>query len=53
MEPSARRMRLGVFVQTPGHHVGGWRHPVADARTPDLALLHHIAATADDRTHHL
>ena len=24
-----RRMRLGVFVQTPGHHVAGWRHPDA------------------------
>ena len=47
MEPSARRMRLGVFVQTPGHHVGGWRHPEADARTPNLALMQHIAATAE------
>jgi len=27
-------MRLGVFVQTPGRQVGGWRHPEADARTP-------------------
>ena len=47
MEPSARRMRLGVFVQTPGHHVGGWRHPEADARTPNLALMQHIAAIAE------
>lgn len=43
----ARQMRLGVFVQTPGHHVGGWRHPDADARTPNLALMQHIAATAE------
>jgi hypothetical protein len=28
-----RQMRLGVFVQVPGHHVGGWRHP--DAVTTD------------------
>lgn len=47
MEPPARQMRLGVFVQTPGHHVGGWRHPEADARTPNLALMQHIAATAE------
>ncbi len=47
MEPSARRMRLGVFVQTPGHHVGGWRHREADARTPNLALMQHIAASAE------
>jgi len=41
-------MRLGVFVQTPGHHVGGWRHP--DAVTtgwPNLGLMQHIAATAE------
>lgn len=47
MEPPARQMRLGVFVQTPCHHVGGWRHPEADARTPNLALMQHIAATAE------
>ena len=41
-------MRLGVFVQTPGHHVAGWRHPdaVADG-WPNLALMKHIAATAE------
>ncbi|HZP99042.1 MAG TPA: LLM class flavin-dependent oxidoreductase [Reyranella sp.] len=41
-------MRLGVFVQTPGHHVAGWRHP--DAVTegwPNFALMQHIAATAE------
>jgi FMN-dependent oxidoreductase (nitrilotriacetate monooxygenase family) len=41
-------MRLGVFVQVPGHHVGGWRHP--DAVTtgwPNLPLMQHIAATAE------
>ena len=43
-----RQMRLGVFVQAPGHHVGGWRH--ADAVTgdwPNLPLMQHIAATAE------
>ena len=41
-------MRLGVFVQTPGHHVAGWRHPdaVADG-WPNLGLMKHIAATAE------
>ena len=41
-------MRLGVFVQAPGHHVGGWRHP--DAVTgdwPNLALMQRIAAAAE------
>jgi FMN-dependent oxidoreductase (nitrilotriacetate monooxygenase family) len=44
----ARQMRLGVFVQTPGHHIGGWRHPdaVVDG-WPNLALMQHIAATAE------
>jgi FMN-dependent oxidoreductase (nitrilotriacetate monooxygenase family) len=43
-----RQMRLGVFVQTPGHHVAGWRHPdaVADG-WPNLSLMKHIAATAE------
>jgi FMN-dependent oxidoreductase (nitrilotriacetate monooxygenase family) len=43
-----KHMRLGVFVQAPGHHVGGWRHP--DAVTtgwPNLGLMQHIAATAE------
>ncbi len=43
-----RQMRLGVFVQVPGHHVGGWRHP--DAVTtdwPNLPLMQRIAATAE------
>jgi FMN-dependent oxidoreductase (nitrilotriacetate monooxygenase family) len=42
------QMRLGVFVQAPGHHVGGWRHP--DAVTtgwPNLGLMQHIAKTAE------
>jgi FMN-dependent oxidoreductase (nitrilotriacetate monooxygenase family) len=45
MRPS--QMRLGVFVQTPGHHVAGWRHPDAVAGGPNLALMQHIAATAE------
>ncbi len=43
-----RQMRLGVFVQAPGNHVGGWRRP--DAVTgdwPNLALMQHIAAAAE------
>lgn len=43
-----RQMRLGVFVQTPGHHVGGWRHPDATIEGwPNLALMQHIAAAAE------
>src|SRR5258708_34711319 len=43
-----RQMRLGVFVQTPGHHVAGWRHPDATADGwPNLGLMQHIAATAE------
>ncbi|MGD9881842.1 MAG: LLM class flavin-dependent oxidoreductase [Reyranella sp.] len=41
------QMRLGVFVQTPGHHVAGWRHPDAVASGPNLALMKHIAASAE------
>jgi FMN-dependent oxidoreductase (nitrilotriacetate monooxygenase family) len=40
-------MSLGVFVQTPGHHVAGWRHPDAVAGGPNLKLMQHIAATAE------
>ena len=41
-------MRLGVFVQTPGHHVVGWRHPEATATGwPNLPLMQHIAASAE------
>src|SRR5437762_1504909 len=47
-EASPRQMRLGVFVQTPGHHVVGWRHPDATASGwPNLALMKAIAATAE------
>jgi FMN-dependent oxidoreductase (nitrilotriacetate monooxygenase family) len=42
-----RQMRLGVFVQTPGHHVAGWRHPDAVSGGPNLGLMKHIAATAE------
>jgi FMN-dependent oxidoreductase (nitrilotriacetate monooxygenase family) len=42
-----RQMRLGVFVQTPGHHVAGWRHPDAVSGGPNLALMKHIANTAE------
>jgi FMN-dependent oxidoreductase (nitrilotriacetate monooxygenase family) len=40
-------MRLGVFVQTPGHHVAGWRYRDAVAGGPNLKLMQHIAATAE------
>jgi N-acetyl-S-(2-succino)cysteine monooxygenase len=48
LEKGRRMMRLGVFVQTPGHHVAGWRHPdAATAGWPNLGLMQHIAATAE------
>src|SRR5436190_9730760 len=47
VDRQCRQMRLGVFVQTPGHHVAGWRHPDAVAGGPNLALMKHIAATAE------
>ncbi len=40
-------MRLGVFVQVPGHHVAGWRHPDAVSGGPNLGLMKHIAVTAE------
>jgi FMN-dependent oxidoreductase (nitrilotriacetate monooxygenase family) len=47
-EENRRQMRLGVFVQAPGHHVGGWRHPEAvTTGWPNLGLMQHIAATAE------
>ncbi len=45
--PSDGRIRLGVFVQAAGHHVAGWRHPDAIPGGPDLALMRHIAVTAE------
>jgi len=44
---AGRQMRLGIFVQAAGHHVAGWRHPDAIPGGPDLALMKHIAATAE------
>jgi N-acetyl-S-(2-succino)cysteine monooxygenase len=46
-ERQSRQMRLGVFVQTPGHHVAGWRHPAAVSGGPNLDLMKHIAAAAE------
>ncbi len=45
---SPRQMHLGVFVQVPGHHVGGWRHPDAVVEDwPNLPLMQRIAASAE------
>jgi N-acetyl-S-(2-succino)cysteine monooxygenase len=44
---AGRQMRLGIFVQAAGHHVAGWRHPDAIPGGPDLALMKHLAATAE------
>ena len=45
---ATKQMRFGVFVQAPGHHVGGWRHPdTVTTGWPNLGLMQHIAATAE------
>jgi FMN-dependent oxidoreductase (nitrilotriacetate monooxygenase family) len=45
---SEKKMRLGVFVQTPGHHVAGWRHPDAETTDwPNLKLMKHIVQAAE------
>ncbi len=44
---TGRKMRMGIFVQAAGHHVAGWRHPDAMPGGPNLALMQHIAATAE------
>jgi FMN-dependent oxidoreductase (nitrilotriacetate monooxygenase family) len=47
MGNSNRKVKLGLFIQAAGHHVGGWRHPDAQAGGENLPLLQHIAQTAE------
>ncbi|MCR8632783.1 LLM class flavin-dependent oxidoreductase [Paenibacillus radicis (ex Xue et al. 2023)] len=47
MSNSTRKIKLGLFIQAAGHHVGGWRHPDAQAGGENLSLLQHIAQTAE------
>ena len=46
MAPS-RQMHLGIFILGAGHHIAGWRMPGAQAGSENLALIQHIAATAE------
>ena len=45
--PPQRQMHLGLFVLGSGRHVAGWRMPRAEAGAENLALLQHIARTAE------
>jgi FMN-dependent oxidoreductase (nitrilotriacetate monooxygenase family) len=40
-------MRLGLFMQAAGHHVAGWRHPLALAGGENLPLIRRLAETAE------
>lgn len=42
-----RQLRLGLFVQALGHHVGGWRHPEAKGSPTDIDWFGWIAETAE------
>lgn len=44
-----RKMNLGLFVAANGHHIGGWRHPDAEANAAEnLTFLQKIAKTAEE-----
>ncbi|WP_339317587.1 LLM class flavin-dependent oxidoreductase [Paenibacillus sp. FSL R10-2734] len=43
-----KQMKLGAFINLPGHHVASWRHPSSGAsRAFDLEYLTEIAQTAE------
>ncbi|MEK6426207.1 MAG: NtaA/DmoA family FMN-dependent monooxygenase, partial [Burkholderia gladioli] len=42
-----RQMSLGVFVQSAGHHIGGWRLPNAESGGENLELFRRIARIAE------
>lgn len=43
-----KQMKLGAFINLPGHHVASWRHPSSGAnRAFDLDYLTEIAQTAE------
>lgn len=42
-----RQMHLGLFMQGAGHHVSGWRHPLAEFGGENLGLIQRIANTAE------
>ena len=43
-----RQMHLGLFMQGAGHHVSGWRHPLAEFGGENLGLIQRIANTAEE-----
>ena len=43
-----KQLRLGAFINLPGHHVASWRHPETEVRkVTDLAYLTEIAQIAE------
>lgn len=46
-QPSTRQLRLGLFVQALGHHVGGWRADGAEGSPTDIQWFSWIAKTAE------
>ncbi|MFS0827387.1 LLM class flavin-dependent oxidoreductase [Pseudomonas phoenicis] len=46
-QTSSRQLRLGLFVQALGHHVGGWRADGAEGSPTDIQWFSWIAKTAE------
>jgi FMN-dependent oxidoreductase (nitrilotriacetate monooxygenase family) len=44
---SARQIHLGLFLQTVGHHVAGWRHPEAKGDNLDFNFIRGLAEIAE------
>ncbi len=40
-------LHLGIYIQVPGSHAAGWRHPEAATRAQDFDLIRRIALTAE------
>lgn len=43
-----RQIHLGLFLQGAGHHVSGWRHPLAEAGSENFDLLRRVTQMAED-----
>ncbi|WP_431281449.1 LLM class flavin-dependent oxidoreductase [Humitalea sp. 24SJ18S-53] len=40
-------LHLGIYIQVPGSHAAGWRHPEAATQAQDFDLIRRIALTAE------
>jgi FMN-dependent oxidoreductase (nitrilotriacetate monooxygenase family) len=48
MPESAKKLKLGAFLSTPGNHLAGWRHPEAVTTTDmDFSQYVHLAQLAE------